>query len=207
VHTQSKPQRRRKSFFISAVHYYIIPGCRQLQLTLMREITFEWRPSRSSSSRAFRRARSRAASMPACASSRARERGQESIRELAGLVRGPACHPAKGSVLSTRRSPKARVPAICTSMATERPWHLSTASLQRREQAWFPFDARCPAIAWPHTCGRVLVLMRARSAGAPEVNPTAQRPRSSSYHVQNRLPLRRVSGQRPRSHPAGLQRQ
>ena len=142
-----------------------------------------------------------------CIEQSTRARSQESIRELAGLVRGPACHPAKDNLLSTRRSVKAHVPAICTSMATGRPCHLDAASLQRREQAWFPFDARCPAIAWPHTCGRVLVLMRARSAGAPEVNPTAQRPRSSSYHVQNRLPLRRVSGQRPRSHPAGLQRQ
>ena len=32
VHTQSKSQRRRKSFFTSAVHYYVISGCRRLQL-------------------------------------------------------------------------------------------------------------------------------------------------------------------------------
>ena len=32
VQTQSGPQRRRKSFFTSAVHYYVISGCRRLQL-------------------------------------------------------------------------------------------------------------------------------------------------------------------------------
>ena len=32
VQTQSGPQRRRKSFFTSAVHYYVISGCRPLQL-------------------------------------------------------------------------------------------------------------------------------------------------------------------------------
>ena len=32
VHTQSKSQRRIKSFFTSAVHYYVISGCRRLQL-------------------------------------------------------------------------------------------------------------------------------------------------------------------------------
>ena len=109
VHTQSKSQRRRKSFFISAVHYYIISGCRRLQLTSCEGDHVQWRPSLSSSSRAFRRARSRPACMRGYASSRARERGQESIRELAGLVRGPACRPAKGSCPIHRRPEKARV--------------------------------------------------------------------------------------------------
>ena len=40
VQTQSGPQRRRKSFFTSAVHYYVISGCRRLQLKMVREITF-----------------------------------------------------------------------------------------------------------------------------------------------------------------------
>ena len=77
--------------------------------------------------------------------------GQESVRELAGLVRGPACHPAKDIVLSTAAARHGAVSAMCTSMATGRPCHLDAASLQRRELARFPFDARCPAIAWPHT--------------------------------------------------------
>ena len=32
VQTQSGPQRRRKSFFTRAVHYYVISGCMPLQL-------------------------------------------------------------------------------------------------------------------------------------------------------------------------------
>ena len=134
-------------------------------------------------------------------------RTQESVRELAGLVRGPACHPAKDIVLSTAAARHGAVSAMCTSMATGRPCHLDAASLHRRRLARFLFDARCPALAWPHTYGRVLALACARSAGAPVVNPTAQRPRSILKRLQHRLPLRRVSGSRPKSHRAGVQRQ
>ena len=153
VQTQSGPQRRRKSFFTSAVHYYVISGCRPLQLTLRRKFTFEWRPSRSSSSRAFRRAQSRACSMPACASSRARKRGQESVWMLAGLVRGPACRPAKGSVLSTGASVESTRSSICTSRATERPWHLGATRMKVLQPRVVHFVEGRDPLAWLRTSG------------------------------------------------------
>ena len=44
--------------------------------------------------------------MPACTSSGARERGQESVRMLAGLVRGAACRPVKETCPIHKRSAK-----------------------------------------------------------------------------------------------------
>ena len=151
VHTQSKSQRRRKSFFISAVHYYIISGCRRLQLTSCEGDHVQWRPSLSSSSRAFRRARSRRACMQACASSRARKRGQESVWMLAGLVRGPACRPAKGSGPIHRRTTKSTRSSMCTSRATKRPSHPGAARMKIMQPCYLHLVQGRDSLVWLHT--------------------------------------------------------
>ena len=67
-----------------------------------------------------------------------------------------------------------------------------------------PYEGRDP-LAWLHTYGCMLRWRKARSASAPEANPTARRPRKLERMLLHLLPLWTVSGQRPKSHPAGLQ--
>ena len=95
--------------------------------------------------------------------------------------------------------------STCTFRATERPSQPGAATLKILQPCVVHLVSGRDPLAWLRTYGCMLRWRKARSASEPEVNPTAQRPGTLERTMLQPLPLWTVSGQRPKSHPAGLQ--